>query len=167
MRSHPGQGSCCWFSAWLRLAETPAAALAATAGAPADHTRAARATHATRVSTASTASTGPNGRTDATGSPGTPQANDSADDNPLNHDVAEELRRHAGLHVASAHNGRQAVAMALEQRHALNLLDLQMPELDGLPAARQIRQQPGPDTPIVAMTANAFGEDFAVCLAAA
>ena len=89
-----------------------------------------------------------------------------AEDNPINQEVACELLRAVNLEVDVAADGRQAVQAALTRRHALVLMDMQMPEMDGLGATRAIRAELGPALPIIAMTANAFGEDRAACLAA-
>ena len=90
-----------------------------------------------------------------------------AEDNPVNQDVAVELLRAAGLRVDVAANGVQAVEMSALQPYALILMDMQMPEMDGLRATRLIRQQPRhAKTPIISLTANVFGEDQAACLAA-
>ncbi|MBW8756266.1 MAG: PAS domain S-box protein [Burkholderiales bacterium] len=90
-----------------------------------------------------------------------------ADDNRINQELATELLRLVGLKVEVADNGRIAVDMARRGTFDMILMDMQMPELDGLEATRQIRAEPRLDaTPIVAMTASAFGADRDACLAA-
>ena len=88
------------------------------------------------------------------------------EDNPINQDVADELLRAAGLVVDCAGDGERAVELAASRAYDLVLMDLQMPVLDGLSATRAIRQRVGQGLPIVAMTANAYGEDRLACLAA-
>jgi two-component system cell cycle response regulator DivK len=61
----------------------------------------------------------------------------------------------AGYDVVEASDGEQAVALALQEKPALILMDLSLPKLDGLAATRQIRQsQAVGDTPIVAISAH-------------
>ena len=90
-----------------------------------------------------------------------------ADDNRINQELATELLRLVDLKVEVADNGRIAVDMARRGAYDLILMDMQMPEMDGLEATRLIRTVPELDsTPIVAMTASAFGADRDACLAA-
>ena len=89
-----------------------------------------------------------------------------AEDNPINQEVAQAVLEAAGLQVDLAANGSEAVEKAISSAYDLIFMDMQMPVLDGLSAARAIRAALGDTVPIVAMTANAFAEDEVACLAA-
>ena len=90
-----------------------------------------------------------------------------AEDNPINQEVARELLLAVGLEVDVANNGEQALQLAATVDYDLILMDMQMPVMDGLVAARRLRAgQRHARTPILAMTANAFGDDRQACLAA-
>ena len=90
-----------------------------------------------------------------------------AEDNLINQMVATELLASKGFAVDVADNGREAIAMLQQKPYGLVLMDIQMPEMDGLQAIRLIRQMPRfKDLPVLAMTANAMGGDREMCLAA-
>jgi signal transduction histidine kinase/ActR/RegA family two-component response regulator len=91
-----------------------------------------------------------------------------AEDDWVNQEVMLELLREAmGFSVDVAADGAQAVERVQKTGYDLVLMDMQMPEMDGVEATRRIRQIPAcAELPIIAMTANAFAEDRARCLAA-
>jgi CheY-like chemotaxis protein len=90
-----------------------------------------------------------------------------AEDNAVNREVALELIHAAGLAADTARNGREALAKATNISYDLILMDVQMPQMNGLDAARAIRALPThADVPILAMTANAFNEDRHACMEA-
>jgi hypothetical protein len=87
-----------------------------------------------------------------------------AEDEPVNQEVSRGLLEDAGLSVDLAADGAMALGLARQNRYALILMDMQMPNMNGVDATRAIRALPGYEsTPILAMTANAFADDRQVC----
>jgi PAS domain S-box-containing protein len=83
-----------------------------------------------------------------------------AEDNPVNQEVAARMLRRRGHDVDVVENGRQAVDAVGREEYDVVLMDLQMPELDGLSAAREIRALPGGGAiPIIALSAHALEEE--------
>jgi PAS domain S-box-containing protein len=90
------------------------------------------------------------------------------EDNPINQKLAVTILQKAGYPVDVAENGVQAVEALKERSYQLVLMDVQMPEMDGLEATQHIREQESgkKHTPIIAMTAHAMKGDKERCLAA-
>ncbi|MGB8694499.1 MAG: response regulator, partial [Steroidobacteraceae bacterium] len=93
-----------------------------------------------------------------------------ADDNPVNQTVAEGFLIEMGCTVTCVGDGRAAVTRASSGAFDLILMDLQMPDIDGIAATTMIRRAEavagGRRTPIIALTANASATHRKDCLAA-
>ncbi len=90
------------------------------------------------------------------------------EDNDVNRRLLAQLVGGLGFEVELAGGGRSAVEAAKAQPFDAILMDIQMPDIDGLEATRQIRSEPGPNraTPIIALTGNVFEEDRQSAMAA-
>ncbi|MFO1398068.1 MAG: GAF domain-containing protein [Burkholderiales bacterium] len=91
-----------------------------------------------------------------------------AEDNAVNQKLALRLLQQMGYRADLASNGIEAIESVERQRYDVVLMDVQMPEMDGLEAARRINARfPNGQRPrIVAMTANAMQGDREMCIAA-
>ena len=90
-----------------------------------------------------------------------------AEDNPVNQKLALRLLERMGYRADVAENGLAAISAVEGSNYDVILMDVQMPELDGLEATRRIRRRwPGERPRIVAMTANAMDGDREACLEA-
>ncbi|MDI6698316.1 MAG: response regulator [Candidatus Saccharicenans sp.] len=90
-----------------------------------------------------------------------------AEDNPVNQKVAVHLLQKKGHRVTVVENGRQALEILRKEKFDLVLMDVQMPEMDGLEATRKIREREkvgNKHLPVVAMTAHAMKGDREKCL---
>jgi signal transduction histidine kinase/CheY-like chemotaxis protein len=139
--SEPGQGSTFWFTIPCRLVDE--ATLAALTARPAA-----------------------GGAADEEEAP--PLRILLAEDNVINQRVAQLMLRQLGHLTDTAADGREALDALRRQRYDVVLLDLQMPEMDGLETARHIRAEwPAAERPrLIAMTASTLRADREACLAA-
>jgi signal transduction histidine kinase/ligand-binding sensor domain-containing protein/DNA-binding response OmpR family regulator len=89
-----------------------------------------------------------------------------AEDNTINQKMILKVLEKLGYNAVVANNGREAIQMLDEQFYDLVLMDVQMPEMDGLECTRYIRDNYERQPVIIAMTANAMVEDKEECLKA-
>ena len=139
-QSVPGQGSTFWFTAVLRKGRDAAPSAPSVVPDNAEHTLCVECAGAQVL---------------------------LAEDNPVNRGVALELLNAAGLEVESVGSGREVLELCRARDFDLILMDMRMPEMDGLEATRALRVQTrNRHTPVIALTANVFEEDRRACFAA-
>ena len=147
IRSVPGKGSTFWFT--MRLGKSTLAAPASGVAAALKSSGAADITPAVNFEGVNVL---------------------LVEDNQINQVVGMRQLKKLGCRVELAANGHEAVEAWLRGKHAIILMDCQMPEMDGFEATRKIREleaaQKLPHPQIIAMTASAFQEDRDQCLAA-
>ena len=90
-----------------------------------------------------------------------------AEDNPVNQKVAKRVLAHLGYEADIVNNGVEAINAIADQAYDLIIMDIQMPEMDGLEATKYIRNRESelqlPAITIIAMTANATADDQNIC----
>jgi len=89
-----------------------------------------------------------------------------AEDNLINQQLISHILGNMGYEPDSVENGQMAVSAVAERSYDLVLMDVQMPEMDGLEATKVIRQSPSHQPVIIALTANAMKGDREECLLA-
>jgi CheY-like chemotaxis protein len=157
--SVPGQGSCFWFELPLPVSAEPVAEPAA---APS-----LSATPLPVAPVPAPAAPAPGVEPVAQqGAADLPASSEGpllllVEDNKINQMVAVSHLERLGWRVDLAENGVQAVEAANRKRYGLILMDIQMPEMDGVEATRHIRAGAGPNagSAIIALTANAMPSD--------
>lgn len=87
------------------------------------------------------------------------------EDNEINQLVAENSLRYLGCEVTKADNGHIAIDILAKEKFDIILMDIQMPELDGMEATKILRNKLTLETPIIALTANAFRTEIDKCMA--
>jgi len=89
------------------------------------------------------------------------------EDNPQNMRLVRKILKHQGYEVLEAEDGTTAIAKTESEKPDLVLMDVNLPDIDGLQATRHLKANPDiHHIPIIALTANAMYGDEERCLAA-
>ncbi len=88
------------------------------------------------------------------------------EDDKSNQKLSQCILTKAGFRIVLAENGQQALEILHKSTFDLILMDMQMPQMDGLTATREIRNLGFKDLPILGLTANAFASDRQRCIEA-
>jgi two-component system cell cycle response regulator DivK len=89
------------------------------------------------------------------------------EDNDKNRKLARDVLAHQGYRVLEAESGEEGLRLALEQRPALVLMDIQLPGIDGIETLKRLRADPATRAiPVIAVTASAMTHDRQKIMAA-
>jgi two-component system, cell cycle response regulator DivK len=89
------------------------------------------------------------------------------EDNPQNMRLVRKILTNAGYHVIEANEGEQGLRMVVEQKPDLILLDINLPDIDGLEVTKRLKSDRELRyIPVIALTANAMHGDRERCIAA-